>query len=136
METDKPTVLVAEDDRQIRDSLALRLSDAGFRVVTAADGDAALARLAEEQPVAAVLDVNMPGKDGFAVCEHLRATGSAIPVFFLTGAEEGAVRHHLDTLTKTVGGDHFLLKPYDGKVLAILLRDALARGTESTSVAV
>ena len=123
-------ILIADDDLQLRDVLALRLEQAGFSVVSVGDVAAAKESFDRETPDAAVVDVRMPGGDGFAVCEHIRnhgSSGAGIPVFLLTGADDGIVRNHLERLTQTVGGDFFLRKPYDAKALAVMLREAIGK---------
>jgi DNA-binding response OmpR family regulator len=126
MKTRIPTVLVAEDDSIIRQSLAIRLVQAGFQVVTAADGKDAEDILDHRHVDAAILDVKMPRRDGFGVCQHIRASGSKMPILMVTGAQEGLIRSHLGLLTGAVGGTHFMTKPYDAKALSLLLHDALA----------
>lgn len=123
----KPRVLIAEDDSGMRAVLAARLSQSGFEVVTAADGQKAIDAFDREAIDVALLDVRMPCVDGFGVCEHIRTrvNGKEIPVFFLTGATDGIVRTHLDRLTACVGGDRCLLKPCDGQHLVLLLQHAL-----------
>jgi CheY-like chemotaxis protein len=124
-----PVVLVAEDDAATRHALVTRLSQAGFEVVTAADGDSAISLLKARHTDAAVLDVNMPATDGFGVCEFIRRdrTCRDIPVVFLTGAETGLLRDHLGRLSQCVGGDLHLTKPYDGKLLTAMLWDAIGK---------
>ena len=121
----KSLVLVADDDRAVREALASRLVQAGFEVVSAGDPSSAIELFKSRRPTAAILDIQMPGSDGFAVCEYIRKSGSRIPVFFLTGANEGVVRNHLRALTDAVGGNHFVTKPYDGKTLVVMLRRAI-----------
>ena len=72
------TVLIAEDDRAIRDSLTRALTLEGYRVRIAADGTQTLAVLAEQRPDVLVLDVMMPAPDGLEVCRRLRAAGSRL----------------------------------------------------------
>jgi len=127
MQKARPTVLIAEDDATARSALSIRLTQAGFDVITASDGAAAVDLLEKRTPDAALLDVQMPRLDGFAVCEHIRRNPATqkMPVFFLTGTTDGVIRNHLGTLTSTVGGDHHFTKPYDGKLIAMLLWDAV-----------
>jgi len=81
-------VLVVDDEPDIRELVRINLEQAGHRVVTAADGDEALASVRHEPPDALFLDVRMPGTDGWAVLEELKAGSrrdlSEIPVFMLT----------------------------------------------------
>ena len=66
-------VLVVDDEPDIRDLVRINLEQAGHRVVTAADGDEALASVRREPPDALFLDVRMPGTDGWTVLEELKA---------------------------------------------------------------
>lgn len=68
------TVLVAEDDQDVRDLVAYKLKQSGFDVIAVADGTAALSAAREHTPEMAVLDVTMPGMSGLDVCRLLRAT--------------------------------------------------------------
>lgn len=122
---ERPLILIADDDAQIRGAISVRLRQAEFAVVSAACAKDAMEVFDHCFPDAVVLDVNMPDNDGFAVCEHIRRRGSDVPVLFLTAAQQGAVRNHLPALTETVGANRFLTKPYDGKVLAMMLRELL-----------
>jgi two-component system, OmpR family, response regulator len=75
-------VLVVEDDAGLRAYLTSILEDQGYRVVAAGTGEAALAALGDEQAILAVLDIGLPGMDGFAVAEHL---AKDVPVIVVTG---------------------------------------------------
>ena len=79
-----PLVLVAEDDRAVRESLLRALSLEGYEVCSAADGEEALTVAAERNPHVIVLDVLMPVLDGLSVCRRLRALGDATPILLLT----------------------------------------------------
>jgi DNA-binding response OmpR family regulator len=123
----KPLVLIADDDEQIRHVLSVRLRQADFNVVETRNVQQAKVAFDDRLPDAAILDVQLPDGDGFSICEYIRAAGSDIPVFFLTGAETGIIRNNLPALTKAVGGNHFVRKPFDGKLLTLLLREAVSR---------
>lgn len=87
------TIVVADDETHIRELLRMGLTMRGHRVVEALDGPSALAAIQQEAPALAVLDVNMPGLDGFEVARRLRsATGPErdTPVIFLTARDETA----------------------------------------------
>ncbi|MFD4658831.1 response regulator transcription factor [Kitasatospora sp. NPDC058444] len=117
------TVLIAEDDRAIRDSLARALMLEGYRVRVAADGTQTLAVLAEQRPDVLLLDVMMPGPDGLEVCRRLRAAGDRTPVLMLTARVEVADRiAGLDS-----GADDYLVKPFDVDELFARLRALLRR---------
>ncbi|MBV6700493.1 response regulator transcription factor [Kitasatospora aureofaciens] len=117
------TVLIAEDDRAIRDSLTRALQLEGYRVSTAADGARTLAALAEQRPDLLVLDVMMPDPDGLEVCRRLRAAGDRTPVLMLTARVEVSDRiAGLDA-----GADDYLVKPFDVGELFARLRALLRR---------
>ena len=66
-------VLIADDEPALRETAAYILESEGYRVVTAANGEEAMASLRRERPLAALIDVNMPRKNGFAVCREVKA---------------------------------------------------------------
>ena len=104
------TVLVCDDDPLIRDLLAHRLSQRGYRVELARNGADGLERVAERRPDAIVLDAMMPRVDGFEVLRTLREDKESrhIPVIFLTARRQE--RDVLDALK--LGADDFINKPF------------------------
>ena len=116
-------VLAVDDDADLLALVAFALRQAGYLVVEAADGPAALAAFSREEPGLVILDVNLPGLDGFEVCRRLRAT-SKVPILFLTvrGSEEDLVRG-LD-----LGADDYLTKPFSPRTLLAKVRALLRRG--------
>ena len=117
--SDIPTILVADDSRSVRVHVKQRLVEAGFNVVLAADGREAISHIANEQLDAAILDINMPELDGYAVCQQLDYIGSRMPVIFMTGVEANAVK----LLGDRMGA--YLPKPVGGELLVKTLRDVL-----------
>lgn len=122
---DMQRILVVDDEEYIRDLVgsALRLSD--FEVAVAGDGATALNRVAEFLPDLIILDVNMPGLDGFEVCRRLRRDGDQTPVVFLTA--RGHVQDRLSGFTK--GADDYLTKPFSLEELVARTRAVLRRST-------
>ena len=118
-------VLIADDDRDIARALKIRLETAGFDVVQAHDGDSALATAQVELPDLIILDISMPGRDGFGVFEALSESPqmAKVPVLFLTA--HGSVPNWLTALKK--GAADFICKPYDGGRLIRTVRETLAR---------
>jgi DNA-binding response OmpR family regulator len=116
-------VLVVDDEPDIRELVRVNLEQAGHRVVTAANGSEALARVREETPDALFLDVRMPGVDGWAVLEELKAASfgdvSEIPVFMVTAADEAESRLR----GGIEGALQYITKPFDPRDLV----DALER---------
>ena len=103
-----PKILVVDDSRTVRVQLRRMLSDVGCEVILAADGEEGIERVVQEQPQLLILDIQMPGKDGYAVCQELQQRGppwSDLPVIFLTVLES----HALHLLGSKMGA--YLRKP-------------------------
>ena len=105
-----PCIVVVDDDEDIRDLVAIKLRAAGYRTLTAPDGDAALDLAVRERPDLMILDVSMPGMDGLAVCAQVhRQHGLAdVPVLILSAR---AMPYDID-LGLAVGADDYLTKPF------------------------
>ncbi len=121
-------VLIADDDADLLELIAFTLTQAGYLVIRAADGPAALRRFGEETPDLVVLDINMPGLSGFQVCEGIRAS-SRVPVMMLTvrGEEEDLVR------ALGMGADDYLTKPFSPRTLLARIKALLRRAGMETS---
>lgn len=123
METHQTNVLVVDDDPAVRHAVELRLSAAGFRVNTVACGEDALLACSPEPPDVMILDVSMPGMDGYQVCKRLREhIEKSVAVIFLTGTTHAGTTSCLDQMVQQSGGDYFLVKPYDAELLVELVR--------------
>lgn len=116
-------VLVVEDERAIADLERLYLTEAGFGVHVERDGTAALAAVDRLRPVAIVLDVGLPGRDGLDVCRQLRARGDWTPVVFVTARDDEVDR----ILGLELGGDDYLTKPFSPRELVARVRGLLRR---------
>ncbi|SMF97412.1 PAS domain S-box-containing protein [Methylomagnum ishizawai] len=114
-------LLVVDDNRDAADSLALLLELLGIEVRVAYDGSAALALLAEFPPDVVLLDLGMPGMDGYEVARRIRGQpgGRDIALFALTGWGQAADRHR----TRLGGFDQHLVKPVDFEDLRRLLAE-------------
>jgi len=115
-------ILVADDDLELRGLIAYALRQAGYLVVEAGDGAAALELFDREEPVLVILDVNMPRLSGLEVCRRLREI-SKVPVMMLTvrSGEEDQVQA-LD-----LGADDYLTKPFSPRSLLARVRALLRR---------
>jgi DNA-binding response OmpR family regulator len=100
-------VLVVDDERAIRRLLRLYLTDAGYTVAEAADGEAALDQVGRGGIDLVLLDVMLPGMDGYEVCRRLRETGS-VPVIMVTARSDEA--HRVTGLE--LGADDYVVKPF------------------------
>jgi two-component system OmpR family response regulator len=116
-------ILVADDEEYIRDLVSSALRIAGFESMTVNDGSNALAAVTTHRPDLLILDVGMPGIDGFEVCRRLRADGDATPVVFLTARD--ANEDKVSGFTK--GGDDYLTKPFSLEELIARVRAVLRR---------
>ncbi len=128
-------LLVVDDEPNIVELLAASLRFAGFEVHAATNGTAALRRAAEVQPDLVVLDVMMPGLDGFEVVRRMRQDGLHAPVLFLTARD--AVEDRITGLT--LGADDYVTKPFSlgevvARIRAILRRAGLAAEPGSARV--
>jgi two-component system, OmpR family, response regulator MprA len=120
-----PRVLIADDDRAIRESLARALELEGYAVEVAADGVETLTRARRHDFDALVVDVMMPGVDGLAVCRVIRADGDRTPVLMLTARVETADR----VAGLDAGADDYMPKPFELDELLARLRALLRRAT-------
>ena len=120
---DHGELLVVDDEPFLRDAVAASLRFLGFAVTTAQTGTDAL-RLARDRPFdLVVLDVMLPGTDGFDVVRRLRRDGSRVPVIFLTARDTQADKVN----GLTLGGDDYLTKPFGLEELAARIRTVLRR---------
>jgi two-component system OmpR family response regulator len=124
-------ILVVDDEEYIRDLVSSALRIAGYRSLTASDGSGALAATSANDPDLVILDVGLPGIDGFDVCRRLRADGDDTPVIFLTARDTEEDR--VSGFTK--GGDDYLTKPFSLEELVARVR-AVLRRTQGSGPAV
>lgn len=115
----RPLALVADDDREIRELVALRLEAAGFEVLQAEDGVQALALADGRDPDVAVLDVMMPG-DGIEVARALRASADCGILMLSALGGAGDLRRAYDA-----GADDYVVKPFDAQDLVDRVRATL-----------
>jgi CheY-like chemotaxis protein len=115
-----PLVLVVEDDPDLLALVELLLVDEGYRVRTAPEGRAALAHVEAEMPALVLLDMRMPGMDGWEFAREFRARyGRAAPVVVVTAAEDARAR------AEEIEADGWLAKPFDLEdVLTVAARHA------------
>jgi DNA-binding response OmpR family regulator len=116
-------ILIVDDDRELRELIGFVLRSAGYQIIEAGDGLEALRQHAAGKPDLVILDVNLPGLDGFEVCRGIRVD-SETPVMMLTvrGEEADQVKG-LD-----LGADDYLAKPFSPRTLLARVRALLRRG--------
>jgi DNA-binding response OmpR family regulator len=125
-----PHVLIVEDDAVIADGMARHLAAAGFESMVVAKGEQGMAKLRFERPDVCVLDLMLPGRDGWNVIETARAEGIGTPIVVVSarGTEHDRV-HALE-----IGADDYLVKPFSMNELVARVRAAARRGTRPQTV--
>jgi DNA-binding response OmpR family regulator len=122
------TVLVVDDERNIVDLVRLYLEKEGLRVVVAADGREALEAYARQNPDLVVLDLMLPGLDGFEVCREIRRHGQT-PVLMLTARSDD-----VDAVVGLeLGADDYVTKPFNPRLLVARVRALLRRADAAAS---
>jgi DNA-binding response OmpR family regulator len=116
-------VLVVEDEAAIAEVITLYLRRDGFGVHVESDGDAALAAWRRHKPVAVILDIGLPGRDGADVCRTMRAADDWTPVLFVTARDDEVDR----LLGLELGADDYITKPFSPRELALRVRTVLRR---------
>ena len=118
-------VLIVEDDAVIAEAIARHIAAAGFDPIVPSKGEQGLARLRYERPDVVVLDLMLPGLDGWSLIETARSEGIGTPILVVSarGTEHDRV-HALD-----LGADDYLVKPFSMKELVARVRAAARRGT-------
>jgi two-component system, OmpR family, response regulator len=119
-----PHILLVDDERSIREPLAVYLTKQGFRVTQADGAEAARTRMAAYAIDLVILDIMMPGEDGLSLTRHIRATTN-IPVILLTAKSEETDR----IVGLEMGADDYVVKPFSPRELATRAKVILRRAT-------
>ncbi len=115
-------IMIIEDDPMVRDELALLLDNEGYEPLPVTDFGTIADQAIQKHPDLILLDIGLPGQDGFLLCAALRKTVSA-PVIFVTSRDSG-----LDEVRAlSLGGDDYITKPYSVPVLLARIRAVLRR---------
>lgn len=127
---ESPAILIADDEPQMVGVIAYALQNAGFRVLMAYDGLEAMQKIEKDHPDLVILDVNMPGLDGFEVCRKVR-NSTTIPVLLLT------VKDEQENVIKglELGADDYMTKPFSVRELTLRVQ-AILRRTQMPEVRV
>ena len=128
MRAEGQTLLIAEDDRAVRESLVRALKLEGYQPVAVGNGAEALEAVQRENPELVLLDISMPIVDGLTVCKVLRADGNKVPVLMLTARTEVPDR----VAGLDAGADDYLPKPFDLDELFARVRALLRRTQPET----
>jgi len=112
-------ILLVEDDQKISQALSLRLQSMGYQVDSAADAVYAMKAAVRCQPEVILLDINLPGGDGFVVADRVRASGrfGSTPIIFITASKEPGLRFR----AAEYGSCAYLEKPFQAAQLAEVL---------------
>lgn len=121
------SVLVVDDERQIRRALTLNFRARGYVVTEAGSGEAALAQIADSRPDIVLLDLGLPGMDGITVIEALRGWTN-VPIIVLTARDDERSK----VLALEVGADDYVTKPFGMAELVARVNAALRRSPETS----
>ncbi|MFT5145293.1 MAG: DNA-binding response OmpR family regulator [Rhodothermales bacterium] len=116
-------ILLVEDDAELADLVGHRLRDAGYRVTHCADGEAAVASVADSAPDLVLLDLMLPKMDGLEVCRKLRSSHPTLYVIMMTAKTSEIDR----VVGLEVGADDYVTKPFSLEELLARVRSALRR---------
>jgi len=122
-ETSSITVLIVEDDNLVRHLTAATLQKAGFKVLEAVSGEEALSVAKSHKPEVIVLDVMLPGIDGFETCKILHESGIDSAIIMLTAKSEDREKIH----GLELGADDYMVKPYNPDELVARIKAILRR---------
>lgn len=120
--SERRKLLLVDDDEDLLKLLAMRLEAAGYEITTAGNGSEALARIGIERPQLVITDMRMPGMDGSALFDAIRANHPALPVMMLTA--HGSIPDAVAATNRGIFG--YLTKPYDSKTLTEQIERALS----------
>lgn len=125
-------ILVVEDEKDILELIAFNLECSGYRILKASDGESAISIVKKELPDLILLDLMMPGIDGFDVCRTLKQdnTTKSIPIIMLTArGEDTDIVSGLE-----LGAEDYITKPFSPKIMVARIRAVLRRSIETTEI--
>ena len=126
--SDKKLILVVDDDTDLVEMVAMKLESKNFRVAKAYDGLEAMAKIKEERPALMILDVMMPRKDGYTLCDELKKSEEykGIVIVLLTAVTDAiSSTNYTHMGGKTTLADDFVPKPIDMDKLVEIVEDSL-----------
>ncbi len=116
-------ILIVEDEKILRETLAYNLTNQGFDLITSGNGNEALEFMRTDPPDLMILDIMLPGMDGFEICRQVR-TRSNIPILMLTARDSEIDR----VVGLEVGADDYMVKPFSMRELVARVKAMLRRG--------
>ena len=119
------SILIVEDEQNIVDILSFNLSREGYDTLEAYDGPTGLQLALEQDPDLILLDLMLPGMDGFEVCRQVRESGSSTPIIMLTAREEETDK----VLGLELGADDYITKPFSMRELMARVKANIRRST-------
>ena len=125
------TILLADDDRSLRGATAQMLSEAGYVCAEASNGSQALEKFANVKPDLVILDIMMPGLDGFEVCERIRQVDGMVPVLFFSAKGDIVDKR----IGYKLGADDYLVKPFAEEELLLRVEALLRRACRAQGAA-
>jgi len=124
----KKRLLIVDDDKQIRELLTFDISQSGYAVDSAIDGEEGLKKALENNYDLILLDVMMPKMDGFTVCRNIRIQNQNVPILLLTA--KGAIEDKTEGFD--CGADDYLIKPFEIQEVLLRIRALLRRNQSQT----
>lgn len=124
-----PLIVLVEDDLRLSELVRTYLESNGFRVSVEHRGDRVLERVAREKPELIVLDLGLPGRDGFAVCREVRAARHDVPILMLTARDTDIDQ----VLGLELGADDYVVKPVEPRVLVARINALLRRQRQQSA---
>jgi len=122
-----PTILIVEDEYSMRVGLEDAFKHSGFDVVTAPDGETGLISVEEHKPDLIILDVMLPGMDGFEVCKQVRIKGFLKPILMLTARSQEIDK----VIGLELGADDYVTKPFNDRELFARVKALLRRASHN-----
>ncbi|MEW6103033.1 MAG: response regulator [bacterium] len=120
----KKRILVVDDDPDMADSIASLLKDEGFETTYVLNGNEAIKKVSEFQPEVILLDIAMPGMDGYDTLKSLKKEGLKSPIIIITAYRDGTMNERALACLKE-GAYTVIYKPFDPEELISLLKEAL-----------
>lgn len=119
----QPCILIVDDDREIRESLVKLLNSEGFSSMVASDGNEMLDKLSKQVADVILLDIMLPGQDGFELCRMLRSDPAMPPVIMITAKDQEIDR----VVGLEIGADDYVVKPFSSRELIARIKVVLRR---------